>query len=141
MTAESGKLLSGGRFKAGQSGNPAGRPPSAAKLSAIRERIAKDIGGIVDALVAQAKAGDVAAAKLLIERVVPVLRPSDLPPNVPMSPDGSRADRVRAVVEAVTSGEVTPEQAAGLLDALSGCDTAMDAAKRDDKHERLFGRM
>ena len=66
-----------GRWKAGQSGNPAGRRPGAGDAARLRAAIAAHVPDIVMQLVAKAKGGDVAASRLLLERVVPPLRPAE----------------------------------------------------------------
>ena len=60
-------------WKPGQSGNPAGRKASSV-ITRVRARIAKNLPPIIDKLVSLALAGDVAAAKLLLERCVPPQR-------------------------------------------------------------------
>lgn len=127
-----------GRFAPGQSGNPKGRPPTSASLAAMRARIAQDLDGIVDALVAQAKAGDTNAARLLLERVLPPLRPVELPAHVPMRDGASSTERVRAVESAIHNGEITAEQAEGLLKALKSCGNAMATSALGGGIERLL---
>lgn len=57
-----------GRWPPGVSGNPAGRPPK--PLSTAANRLSDvDAGLIIEALVKEAKAGDVKAAELLFERI------------------------------------------------------------------------
>lgn len=58
------------RFKPGQSGNPAGRPK---KLPAIDELLSNvpeaDFQAIIKKLVSQAKAGNIRAAEVLLDRI------------------------------------------------------------------------
>lgn len=61
-------------WKKGQSGNPKGRRADSI-IARTRARIARNLPAIVDKLAELALAGDVGAAKLLLERVVPVMRP------------------------------------------------------------------
>lgn len=63
-------------YEKGQSGNPNGRPrnqqPTAQKL---RELIkTDDIKAIIAAMVEQAKGGDIQAAKLILDKVLPSLK-------------------------------------------------------------------
>ena len=58
-------------FVKGQSGNPAGRPKNSGALGEIRKSILNHVPEIINTLVINAKCGDVMAAKLLLERVLP----------------------------------------------------------------------
>jgi len=61
-----------GRFVKGGPGGP-GRPKGSAYASEFRELIGeRRIKGVIDAMVARALEGDVAAARLVVERLFPV---------------------------------------------------------------------
>lgn len=107
-----------GQWKPGQSGNPAGRPPGTGAVALLRASIAEYIPAIVGKLVEQAKGGDVAAARLLLERVLPPMKPSEQEAPITL-PDGSLTDQGRAVMAAAATGELAPSQAAQLLAGLS----------------------
>lgn len=59
------------RFAPGVSGNPKGRPPGSSNLVALRAAIGEQMGPIIASLVVKASKGDVQAARLLLERVLP----------------------------------------------------------------------
>ncbi len=103
-----------GRWKPGESGNPAGRPAGSNEVSRLRTAIAEHVPEIVDRLLEQAKGGDVAAARLLLERVVPPVKPTEQAAPIAL-PDGSLTDQGRAVLQAVATGELAPGQAAQLI--------------------------
>lgn len=89
-----------GRWKPGESGNPKGRPPGAGEVAKLRASIAGHVPEIIGQLVEAAKGGDVQAARLLLERVLPPMKPTEL--AVPLAlPDGSLTDQGRAVLAAV----------------------------------------
>ena len=60
-----------GKWKAGESGNPNGRPPGTGEVAKLRDSIAAHVPEIIVQLVAKAKEGDAQAARLLLERVLP----------------------------------------------------------------------
>ena len=106
-------------FKKGQSGNPAGKPKGAiSKMTKLRQSIEADLPDIIAAITEQAKAGDMAACKLLMDRVMPALRPTDQPITLPLAGADLGADG-RAVIEATGQGAISPDQAKTLLSGLS----------------------
>ncbi len=110
-----------GRFKPGTSGNPAGRPPGRPdRRTALREALSADLPEIVQRVVAEAKAGDMRAAELVLSRCLPALRPQSLPVSFPINAAGNLADAGRDVLAAVAAGEIDPATGKGLLDALAG---------------------
>ena len=62
-----------GKFKKGQSGNPSGKPKGARnKTSLMCEKLmAGDAEDVAMAVIDQAKNGDMQAAKLILDRLVP----------------------------------------------------------------------
>ena len=107
-----------GRWRAGQSGNPAGRKPGSGQVGKLRAGISEALPVIIERLVELALEGDVPAAKLLLERTVPALRAVELPEPVSL-PDGSLTEQGRAVLAAVAAGELSTGQAAALLAGLA----------------------
>lgn len=84
-----------GQFSPGRSGNPAGRPR--AESTALRVKLAERAEDVVEAVIAAATAGDMAAAKMILDRVIPSLRPHSAP------------------VEISLNGSLKPAQAAGAI--------------------------
>ncbi len=105
-----------GRWKKGQSANPSGRPKGIVNHARLREAIADDVPEILQAMAAAAKGGDAAAARLLLDRCLPALKPTDTPIRIEL-PDGL-ADASKAVIKAATTGEVTPGEASSLLGSI-----------------------
>ncbi|MDG4561666.1 MAG: hypothetical protein RKP20_16345 [Candidatus Competibacter sp.] len=86
----------------------------------------KELPDVLEALVAQAKASDTGAIKLILERTVPALRPMDAvsPLNLPV--DGGLADQGRAVLAALATGHLPVNQAAGILQGLGNLAKLME---------------
>lgn len=123
------------KFAKGQSGNPAGRPPSHKKVSQLRALIGKYAEPVVKRLIKLAvEEGDTAAAKLLIERAIPPVKPVELPIILPLPPDASLADQGRAVVNALARGDLPPGQA-GLI--LQGLGSLARLVQMDEVERRL----
>lgn len=68
-----------GRWKAGESGNPKGRAPGTGEVARLRESIAAHIPAIITQLVDKAREGDMQAARLLLERVLPPMKAIEQP--------------------------------------------------------------
>lgn len=118
-------------WKPGQSGNPTGRKPGSGKVAALRDGIAEVVPELVQALIDKARDGDVQAARLLIERVIPPMRAAELAQPLTL-PGGSLTDQGRAVLRSVAAGELAPGQGAQLLSAIAalGRTTEIDELAR-----------
>jgi len=72
---------------------------------------------ILAQLVEQAKAGDVAAAKVLLDRVCPPLKPQALPVSLPVN--GSLAEQGGEIIRATLAGQIPPDIGSQLITALA----------------------
>ncbi len=95
-------------FKPGQSGNLKGKPPGSNKTQKLRAAIEKEAPEILSALITSAKAGDPQAAKLLLDRCLPALRP-ETRQSAPMPTDPD------AILAATESGAIGLDQATALM--------------------------
>lgn len=96
------------KFKPGQSGNPAGRPPGAkSTASALRKELItdEDLQEIVDTVIAKAKEGDLTAAGMILDRRIPRLRVSVMSLDDPTL--GSLADQLKAARERIQLRVIT----------------------------------
>lgn len=130
-----------GRFVRGNKASP-GRPPGSGFVAELRNKLTHDVDKIIEVLRDQAIAGDPQSMRILLDRVLPSLRPIEL--ATPLSlPDSSLTDQGRAVLAAVASGDLAPGQGAQLLAAigtLSKVSEIDELAKRvaqlEKAHER-----
>ena len=109
----------GGRFAVGNEGSP-GRPPGRGAVAEMRDTLATDLHKIIDTLKAQALAGDPQAIRIILDRVLPSLRPVELPAVLALPVGATLAEQARAVVQAAADGEIAPSQAAQIVTALGG---------------------
>ncbi len=105
------------KFKVGVSGNPNGRPKDKTPATLLRKAIVEDMPEIILALIKQAKAGDTAAAKILLDRCCPPLKPQAMTINVPVG--GTLAEQGGDIIRATLSGNIPPDVGAQLINALS----------------------
>ena len=124
-------------FQKGVSGNPKGRGKSYKKVETLRQLIAKDAPELVKKLIAQALDGDVMAARLLIERAIPAMKPIELPVAIPIDQAASLADQGRSVIAALAEGVLAPSQAAAILGAMGNLCRLIELADFDARLKAL----
>ncbi|WP_026960417.1 DUF5681 domain-containing protein [Aliagarivorans taiwanensis] len=106
-------------FEKGQSGNPAGRPKGSTerqKLIAAIERKCGSMDEFWESLVGLAEDGNAQIASMLASKLCPALKPTMAPIRFNF-PEGSVAERAGAVLEAVASGEISPDVGVAVLGA------------------------
>ena len=120
-------------WKPGQSGNPAGRPPGQSVITRLRAQLEPDAPEILKSMVVAAKGGDVQAARLILERILPPLKPTEQAMELALLGD-TLTDKGRAVLGAVSSGELSPGQGGQLITAIG---TLARVAEFDDLERRI----
>lgn len=118
---------SGGSFKPGQSGNPSGKAPGPTQRTIFRRLVGDNLKTIVETLVTNAQAGDTQAARVLIDRLVPALKPTC--DNMSLKLTGTLSEQGAAIVAAMTSGQVTPDQAKSAMDVILAQSHLVDQAE------------
>jgi uncharacterized protein DUF5681 len=103
-----------GRFAPGCSGNPAGmKPGTRHRATRLAEKLmADDAEAVVKAVVTAAKAGDMTAARLVLDRIAPPCRGRRV--RLALPPIVCAADLVKAlaaVADAMARGIVSAEEA------------------------------
>ncbi len=121
MTENSGDKQAAGRFRKGRSGNPAGKPRGTRnKLTVLAEKLMEDDAeSVTRAVVDKAKGGDMAAARLVLDRIAPPRK--GRPVRFTMAKTVKAADvaeAVGAIVNAMARGELTPDEAATIAAVL-----------------------
>lgn len=106
------------KWKPGQTGNPKGRPPGQSEITRLRAAIAEHVPSILEQLVTAAQGGDVQAARLILERVLPPIKAIEQAVELQLPDGGTLTAQGRAVLSAVAGGELAPSQGAALLGAI-----------------------
>jgi len=111
-----------GRFQAGQSGNPMGRPRGARNKATMlaEQMMAEDVASVVQSVIKAAKSGDMVAAKIILDRIIPARKGQTIQlelPRVITTPDVIEAMTV--ALEAMAEGDISPDEAAAIMDVLS----------------------
>ncbi len=104
-------------WKPGESGNPQGRKPGTGEVAKLRAAISEHVPAIIQSLTSAALSGDVAASRLLLERVIAPVKATEEAQALTL-PDGTLTEQGRAVIGSIRDGELSPTQGATLLAAL-----------------------
>ena len=125
------------RFKPGKSGNPAGKPKGSrnATTVAMQALLDGESGAITRKAIELAKGGDMAALRLCLDRILPPRK--DRPVTFALPPINSANDAaaaISAILAAVSSGGVTPGEAAEVSKLI---DTYVRVVEATELHERI----
>lgn len=106
-------------FKKGQSGNPTGRPKDK-RTHQLREMLRSDSADLIRKVKQMALEGDSTAMRLCLERVLPPLKTKDEPVTVKgLNGSTSLVEQGQAIVNALAAGELSPGDAATLMQAIA----------------------
>ena len=86
---------------------------------------------------ARALAGDMQAARIILDRLVPSLRPVEMPAVLRLPASATLASQAKAVVNAAAAGELDPIQAAQIVTALGGVAKSIEATELLERIEAL----
>ena len=107
------------KFQPGKSGNPKGRAKGVPdKRAEFRNLLRPHAPALIDKAVSLALEGDTAALKLCIDRLVPPARAGHEPVTLPKF-TGSLSERGEQLLEGLRTGELAPNEASALLQALA----------------------
>lgn len=113
--------MGNGRFKPGQVANPLGRPlGSLNKKTLVCKALDEAAEDVTKAVIEQAKGGDMQAARLVLDRIKPPLRPRAERVQFPLDPDAPLTTQARQLMDSIASGAVDPETGKMLIDCLHG---------------------
>ena len=126
------------KFKKGQSGNPAGRPKGSGLSAQLRAAIEQDAPSIIKAMIEQAKAGDMQAAKALLDRVLPALKPESQAIHLPeLVAAPTLADKAKAAIDAAGAGDIAPSAASDMVSAIAGLAKIIETTELQKRLEAL----
>jgi hypothetical protein len=91
---------------------------------------------LIEQLTAAALSGDVPAARLLLERVLPPVKAVELPIDLALS-EGRPTDQARQVLAAAAGGTIAPDQAVSLVGALAALAKITETDELRERIERL----
>ncbi len=128
-------------YRPGQSGNPSGRPKGSIDGRVrLRKALEGEAPEILRVMVAKALAGDVSAASLLLNRLIPAVRAESAPVVVGLT-GTSPAERAANLVDAVAAGQIPSSIGAELVAALANVARLREAEVLEARLTALEERM
>lgn len=124
-----------GQFRAGYSGNPAGRPRS--ESAALRQKLAERGEDVLRVVLDAALEGDMAAARMILERLLPPLRPHSETVAIPIGAAAGPAGTAQAILSAAVAGSITPDTAVQLLSAAASLSRIIETEELKVRLEAL----
>jgi hypothetical protein len=126
---------SNGQFPPGTSGNPKGRPKT--ENAALRRRLAEDAEEIIHAVIDQAKEGDLAAAKIVLDRILPPLRPIAGSVVIPKTGGTDPVSLAKSFLAAAADGHISADTASQLLTATANLTRIIESQELKPRLEAL----
>jgi Family of unknown function (DUF5681) len=131
-----------GRFQAGQSGNPAGKPKGTrnATTLAIEALLEGEAEALTRKAIELAKGGDLTAIRLCLDRLCPPRKDRHVTFTLPeMKSAGDAVAATSAIVTAVANGELTPSEAGELARVVDAYTRTLETVELDARLKRLEG--
>lgn len=128
-------------FQPGRSGNPAGKAKGTRNLATRKALAILEEGGdeVIKAVVEAAKAGDMSAAKIVVDRLVPPARERHV--ELPDFPDTSTVAGLnqaqQLILAAVANAELTPSEASILSGIAENRRKSMETAELAERIGQL----
>jgi len=120
----------------GRTNNPAGRPQGIGVVAKLRREMLGEgkVTQLVEKVYQLAIAGDMTAARLLLDRVLPALRTQAAPVHVQLDPAATLTAKATALLQAAADGELPSCVASELIRSIAAV-TGIEQA--DELRHRL----
>jgi hypothetical protein len=99
--------------------------------------MAEHAEGVLHAVLAAALSGDMAAAKMILDRLVPPLRPHAESVLIPLDSRSGPAATAEAILAAAVTGKIPPDAAVQLLSATASLTRIIETAELQARLEAL----
>ena len=130
-------------FQKGKSGNPKGRPKGDLGLAAmfLKQKLMEKGEAVINVIIEKALSGDMAASKLVIDRIIPACKDMhlkvDLPTMLTLKDVDLATDKL---IEYVSNSELTPSEGhsiAGFIENKRKVMESRDLEKRIEELEKM----
>ena len=119
-------------FVKGQSGNPRGKLPGQRNKATemAEELMRKSAEAIMRTVCEAAVAGDMAAARMVVDRLVPIRRGRPVKFDLPK---GDVVEVLTGVVAAVSNGDLSPDEGQSVAAIIEGKRRAIESAEFEER--------
>jgi len=118
-------------------GNPGGGRPKGSpdrRTARYREALESELPDLLETLVGNARNGDMTAMKMILDRVLPPLKPAEQAKPFPVDGD-SMIDVANGILKNASAGAISIADAVALLNALATFGRVTDAARKVRREE------
>ena len=123
------------KFKPGISGNPNGRPKDKTPGGKLRKAIEAKADDILQSVINAAVNGDMAACKMLLDRITPTLKPQSQAIILPVKE--TLPEQGNEIIKATMGGEIPPDLGSQLITALSNQGKLVDFQEMVERLARI----
>ncbi|MFA6700456.1 MAG: hypothetical protein WCS28_09850 [Thiomicrospira sp.] len=117
------------------------RPLGSLNLSGVEKRLMGDVkakgGVILAAAIEEAIGGNVQAQKLVLDKLLPNLKPESKPLNFELDEQGSLAVQAGDILKACSRGLISHEAASSLINSLSGIMKIREVEELQDRLAKI----
>jgi len=136
MEKNKGNRTEKGTFAKGKSGNPKGRPnTSSAKLRASLARDGEKVAAVV---VQAALSGDMVAAKMVLDRILPPLKAQTEQVHIDAPLPQKVGEIAEVFTKSIADGSLPLEVGLCVLDSLKALPEIMKAADIEERRQKLL---
>jgi hypothetical protein len=130
-------------FKKGESGNPKGKPKGA-RHKTTQLAYAMMEGGletILDQVVAKAKAGDMLACRMIIDKIIPAQKDRTVAIELPPITSVDEVGRAQSeILQAVVDGDITPNEGERIAAIVESRRRAIETVELEARIAELEGK-
>jgi Family of unknown function (DUF5681) len=141
---KSGDKQRGRPFAKGQSGNPRGKPPGTRHAITVlaEELMAGDAEGVVRKVIEAAMAGDMTAARLILDRIAPPRRGRPVAIDLPaVTNTVAVTSALGAVIAGLGDGILTPDEAVAVCAVIETQRRAIETVELEVRLRAIEERM
>ena len=126
-------------FVKGVSGNKSGRPKNRPdKRNHLRDMLLPHTPKLIEQVIKQAMQGDMVAAKAVLDRVLPILRPVQAAEQININLKGTTpVDQSREILQAATKGELNLDAALQLIQGITATVKLNEMASIEERLQAL----
>lgn len=103
----------------------------------MRKQIAPQAEAIIEQVMERALDGDLAAAKLILDRILPPLKPVSAPVFIPCDQGESLVQQAESILSAAASGQISSDIAAQLIQSVANLCRIIENEELQDRIQAI----